>query len=76
MLSNIVSSVSSDVSMPLADVRPVEKVLLIPVTSDRGLCGAYNTNIIKLTKLEIAEPLFRTTGERKRNDTADRQKRF
>jgi F-type H+-transporting ATPase subunit gamma len=55
MLSNIVSSVSSDVSMPLADVRPVERVLLIPITSDRGLCGAYNTNVIKLTRQVIKE---------------------
>ena len=53
MLSNIVSSVSSDVSMPLADVRPAEKVLLIAITSDRGLCGAYNANVIKLTKQVI-----------------------
>jgi len=50
MLSNIVSSVSSDVNMPLADERPVEKVLLIAITSDRGLCGAYNANVIKLTR--------------------------
>ncbi len=50
MLSNIVSSVSSDVSMPLADERPAERILLIPVTSDRGLCGAYNANVIKLTR--------------------------
>ncbi len=50
MLSNIVSNVSTDVNMPLADERPVEKVLLIAITSDRGLCGAYNSNVIKLTK--------------------------
>ncbi len=50
MLSNIVSNVSTDVNMPLADQRPVEKVLLIAITSDRGLCGAYNSNVIKLTK--------------------------
>ncbi len=50
MLSNIVSSVSGDVNMPLADERVVERVLLIPVTSDRGLCGAYNASVIKLTK--------------------------
>ena len=54
ILSNIVSSVSSDVSMPLAEKRPVEKVLLIPITSDRGLCGGYNANVIKLTKETIA----------------------
>lgn len=55
MLSNIVSSVSSDVNMPLADVRPVERVLLIPITSDRSLCGGYNVNVIKLTRQVINE---------------------
>ena len=50
MLSNIVSSVSSEVSMPLADSRAPDKVLLIAITSDRGLCGAYNANVIKLTR--------------------------
>ena len=53
MLSNIVSSVSSDISLPLADVRPIEKVLLIVVTSDRGLCGAYNANVIKMAKVAM-----------------------
>jgi F-type H+-transporting ATPase subunit gamma len=50
MLSNIVSSSEGDVSMDLASVRPVEKVLIIVVTSDRGLCGGYNSNLIKLAK--------------------------
>ncbi|MCD6011165.1 MAG: atpG [Flavipsychrobacter sp.] len=53
MLSNIVSGSSSEASMPLADERLVERVLLIPITSDRGLCGGYNTNIIKLTRETI-----------------------
>jgi F-type H+-transporting ATPase subunit gamma len=55
MLSNIVSSISSDMELPLADERAVERVLLIPITSDRGLCGAYNANVIKLTRQVIAE---------------------
>lgn len=55
MLSNIVSSTSGDVSMPLAIVRPVERVLIIPITSDRGLCGAYNANVIKITRQLIDE---------------------
>src|ERR1700761_9757086 len=50
MLSNIISNMSSDMNLPLAEVRPVERILLIPVTSDRGLCGAYNTNVIKMTR--------------------------
>lgn len=55
MLSNIVSNSDGDTSMALAAERPVEKVLLIVITSDRGLAGAFNSNLIKLTKATIAE---------------------
>lgn len=55
MLRNIISSAEGDVSGPLATGRPVEKVLLITITSDRGLCGGYNHGLIKLTKQRIAE---------------------
>lgn len=55
MLSNIVSSASADVNMPLADERAPERILMIPITSDRGLCGAYNANIIKLTRQVIKD---------------------
>lgn len=55
MLSNIVSSLSGDMDLPLAEERVPERVLLIPITSDRGLCGAYNTNVIKLTRQVINE---------------------
>lgn len=50
VLSNIVSNSEGDLGLNLAVERPVEKVLLIVITSDRGLCGAYNSNIIKLAK--------------------------
>jgi F-type H+-transporting ATPase subunit gamma len=56
MLSNIVSnSEGGGAGMALAAERPVEKVLLIVITSDRGLAGAFNSTIIKLTKSTIAE---------------------
>ncbi|MCW3087366.1 MAG: atpG [Sediminibacterium sp.] len=55
MLSNIVSSIESGMNLKLAEERHVEKVLLIVITSDRGLCGGYNANIIKLAKSTIAE---------------------
>lgn len=55
MLSNIVSNVEGDLSLKLAEARTIDKVLLIVITSDRGLAGAYNTNIVKLTKATIAE---------------------
>lgn len=55
MLSNIVSNSEGGSGMALATERPVEKVLLIVITSDRGLAGAFNTNLIKLAKATIAE---------------------
>jgi F-type H+-transporting ATPase subunit gamma len=55
MLSNIVSNADGNISMNLATVRPVEKVLVIVVTSDRGLCGGYNSNLIKLAKQTIKD---------------------
>jgi F-type H+-transporting ATPase subunit gamma len=32
---------------PLLAQRPVEKVLLVLITADRGLCGAFNANLIR-----------------------------
>ncbi len=55
LLSNIVSNSEGGSEMALATERPVEKVLLIVITSDRGLCGAFNANLIKLAKATIAE---------------------
>lgn len=50
MLANIVSNNDGGVNVSLAAERTVEKVLVIIVTSDRGLCGGYNSNLIKLAK--------------------------
>jgi len=55
MLSNIVSNSDGEVAMDLAIERPIEKVLIIVVTSDRGLCGGYNSNLIKLAKSTVNE---------------------
>lgn len=55
MLSNIVSGLSDDMNINLAAERPVERVLIIPITSDRGTCGAYNTNVIKAARNLIAQ---------------------
>ena len=55
MLSNIVSNAEGEVGGSLAKDRGTERVLLIVITSDRGLAGGYNANIIKLAKLTIEE---------------------
>lgn len=55
LLSNVVTDSEGEGGMQLAVERPIEKVTLIVITSDRGLCGAYNSNIIKLAKQQIRE---------------------
>jgi F-type H+-transporting ATPase subunit gamma len=55
MLANIAGSAEGDVSMALTAERPVQKVMVIVITSDRGLCGGYNSNLIKLAKQVIAD---------------------
>ncbi len=53
MLSNIISNTDGDVKVALAAERNTEKIIIIVVTSDRGLCGGYNSNLIKLAKQVI-----------------------
>jgi hypothetical protein len=60
LLSNIVSGAGS-AELPLAAERAPERILLIPITSDRGLAGAYNTNIIKLTRELSVSATLRST---------------
>jgi F-type H+-transporting ATPase subunit gamma len=55
MLSTVSAGAESSSDSPLKVARPVEKVLIVVVTSDRGLCGAFNTNIAKATLLLIEE---------------------
>jgi len=58
-LSEIIQNVSSGqtegIENPYSEVRKVERALLVVVTSDRGLCGAFNSSIFKYTKSLIAE---------------------
>lgn len=42
-----------EVLHPLMEVRPVENVAVIVVSSDKGLCGAYNNNLLKMAWPEI-----------------------
>ena len=42
-------------SHPLLAVRPEEKILLVLVTADRGLCGAFNANLIRAAQSYLDE---------------------
>ena len=39
----------------MVGVTPPEKVLIVVITSNRGLCGAFNANVIKETEEIITE---------------------
>lgn len=47
ILQNISSNLGSDAGGELTVQRDVKKILLIVVTSNRGLAGAFNSNIVK-----------------------------
>ncbi len=51
-------------SNPLFAGRPPEKVAVVVVTADRGLCGAFNTNIVKaaLSHIQIEFPKQHRAG--------------
>jgi F-type H+-transporting ATPase subunit gamma len=53
MLRNVMSTVEGDVSISFGKERPVQHVTIVVVTSNRGLCGAFNTNIVKEAAKEI-----------------------
>jgi F-type H+-transporting ATPase subunit gamma len=55
LLSNIVSNTEVEAGGALTSERPIEKVLVILITSDRGLCGGYNANLIRMAKTLITE---------------------
>lgn len=38
---------AEEIELPILDVRDVKKVSLVLVTGDRGLCGGYNSQVIK-----------------------------
>ncbi len=42
--------------LPLLEIRPVKKLLVILVTSNKGLCGSFNSNIIKKTAAQLQDP--------------------
>jgi F-type H+-transporting ATPase subunit gamma len=61
-LREVLSSVATRVDVtahPLLQAREAERnVLVIPITADRGLCGAFNSNVIRATMNFLKEKNF------------------
>jgi F-type H+-transporting ATPase subunit gamma len=43
----------AEISHPLFEVRPVASRLFVVITSDKGLCGSYNMNVLKLAQKAV-----------------------
>jgi len=55
ILSNIMSNLSGGASVGFNKKRPVKKVLIVLITSDKGLCGGFNSNLVKTARRLIAD---------------------
>src|SRR5437764_290632 len=47
VLADLASQTTEDFHHPLLDARGNERYLIVLVTADKGLCGAFNANLIK-----------------------------
>ena len=69
LVKNISASIDSVDSNPLFVAREVKKPLIIVITSNKGLCGGFNSNIIKevhniSTEYGINKPDLLTIGKK------------
>ena len=56
ILHNLSGSATSTEGLPLFEQRAPEKIMLVVITSNKGLCGAFNANIVKQVHALIDGP--------------------
>lgn len=57
ILSNVLQNLSEDVNISYGVERKVKSATVVVITSDRGLCGGFNSNIIKSVKRLLTHEL-------------------
>ena len=55
LVQNLSSTLEPDMNSPFVSVREKNSILLVAITSNRGLCGAFNSNVIKKTRQLVEE---------------------
>jgi F-type H+-transporting ATPase subunit gamma len=55
VLADIAAATPEDFQHPLLDQRADERYLVVLITADKGLCGAFNANLIKAAQVFIRE---------------------
>ena len=48
---------------PMLEKRDVKKVAYVVVTADRGLCGGYNSNVLKLVEKSVEEHMGKSNSQ-------------
>ncbi len=61
VLGSLSSKVTDEFSHPLLDVRGDEKYLIVLISADKGLAGAFNANVIKATQAFLKDHSDKTT---------------
>jgi F-type H+-transporting ATPase subunit gamma len=60
VLASLAAQIPEDFHHPLLDARGDERYLVVLVTADKGLCGAFNTNLIKAGQVFLKENTGKT----------------
>ena len=55
VIGELAKRTDEDFRHPLLDLRGNERYLLVLITADKGLCGAFNTNLVKAAQVFIKE---------------------
>src|SRR6476620_4147066 len=64
-ISAAVNEVHGEEKHPLLEQREVKKELVVIISTDKGLCGALNTNLLReAAKFDPATTLFITAGKK------------
>jgi len=55
MLSHLAAGSASEIAHPYFEERPVKKRTLVVIVSDRGLCGSFNSNVLRMCERWVKE---------------------
>ena len=55
ILENVVQTTEESITNEYTVTRDVQRILIIAISSDRGLCGAFNSNVFKKVRAIISE---------------------
>jgi F-type H+-transporting ATPase subunit gamma len=55
ILSNVINNLDSDIENKYAVRKKTDRILIISIASNRGLCGGFNSNVVKRTSELLTE---------------------